>query len=57
MKNSKTKISPPQSMDALGKDLLDYCQSGEATKEDMDKIISELEDMKTMLENYKKINE
>lgn len=54
MKNSNTKLSPPQSIDALGKDLLAYCQSEEATAQDIDTIIYELEEMKAMLEQYKK---
>jgi len=57
MKNSKTKVSPPQSMESLGEELLTYCKSEEATKEDIDTIIAELEDMKIMLENYKKTNQ
>jgi len=56
MKNHKTKISPPQSMDALGKEILAYCQSKETTTQEIDTIISELEDMKSMLEQYKKNN-
>jgi len=54
MKNSSTKLSPPQSMDELGKDLLAYCKSEEATPQAIDTIITELEDMKAMLEEYKK---
>ena len=54
MKNSKTKISPPQSMDNLGQDILSYCQSEEASSDNIGTIISKLEDMKRMLEEYKK---
>jgi len=43
-------------MDALGKEILAYCQSKETTTQEIDTIISELEDMKSMLEQYKKNN-
>jgi len=56
MKNSTTKVSPPQSMGALGKEILAYCQSKEATPQAIDTIIAELEEMKSMLEDYKKKN-
>ena len=56
MKNSTTKVSPPQSMDALGKEILTYCKSKEASTQDIDTIIDELEEMKSMLEEYKKNN-
>ena len=54
MKNNSAKLSPPQSMDELGKDLLAYGKSEAATPKAIDTIITELEDMKAMLEKYKK---
>lgn len=56
MKNKTAKISAPQSMDALGKEILTFCKSKDANPQDIDTIIAELEDMKTMLEDYKKKN-
>jgi len=56
MKKIKSKIAPPQSMEALGQEILDYCEQETTSKVEVDEFIEELEDMKTMLEEWKADN-
>jgi len=49
MKNTKSKISAPQSTEDFAKDVLAYAKK-EATKEELDFITDEIKEMIKMLE-------
>ena len=53
MKNTKSKIAPPQSIEDFTDDVLEYAKE-EANKEELDYIKSELKEMIETLEEGKK---
>lgn len=53
MKNTKSQISPPQSIDNFAEDVLQYAKE-EATKEELNFIKSEIEEIIKELEKGKK---
>lgn len=54
MRNTKSKISPPQAIKDFAKDVIDFAQK--ANKEELAIIESELKEMVAMIQGYKEGN-